>query len=181
MRCENKPINDVVSSFGFFTFFSPDESLTCNVCDRAFRCRRQLASHQQKKRHFGYDQQTEFGFRTNTVPGLIRVGPTHPMSWPGDEPHQPGEGRWHHQPKHLRDLLQLREVYSWRSFPMPPRLNQIQLQRNVSSVRSCQAADCAGCTPFIYGLGSAPSRSHKNQSRQFPGSRSTGLRKGGEK
>nr|XP_040228802.2 probable cyclin-dependent serine/threonine-protein kinase DDB_G0292550 [Anopheles coluzzii] len=30
-----------------------DESLTCNVCDRAFRCRRQLASHQQKKRHFG--------------------------------------------------------------------------------------------------------------------------------
>uniref|UniRef100_A0A182ISX7 Uncharacterized protein n=1 Tax=Anopheles atroparvus TaxID=41427 RepID=A0A182ISX7_ANOAO len=29
------------------------ESLTCNVCDRAFRCRRQLASHQQKKRHFG--------------------------------------------------------------------------------------------------------------------------------
>ncbi|XP_058443092.1 uncharacterized protein LOC131425315 [Malaya genurostris] len=30
-----------------------DESLTCNVCDRAFHCRRQLASHQQKKRHFG--------------------------------------------------------------------------------------------------------------------------------
>ncbi|XP_055617485.1 uncharacterized protein LOC129762904 [Toxorhynchites rutilus septentrionalis] len=30
-----------------------DESLTCNVCDRAFHCHRQLASHQQKKRHFG--------------------------------------------------------------------------------------------------------------------------------
>ncbi|KAL7022643.1 hypothetical protein ACKWTF_012326 [Chironomus riparius] len=30
-----------------------DESLTCNVCDRAFKCHRQLASHQQKKRHFG--------------------------------------------------------------------------------------------------------------------------------
>ncbi|KAL5284269.1 hypothetical protein ACFFRR_006510 [Megaselia abdita] len=30
-----------------------DESLTCNVCDRAFHCQRQLASHQQKKRHFG--------------------------------------------------------------------------------------------------------------------------------
>ncbi|XP_052563418.1 uncharacterized protein LOC120428512 [Culex pipiens pallens] len=29
------------------------ESLTCNVCDRAFHCHRQLASHQQKKRHFG--------------------------------------------------------------------------------------------------------------------------------
>lgn len=36
-------------------FFLPftDESLTCNVCDRAFHCHRQLASHQQKKRHFG--------------------------------------------------------------------------------------------------------------------------------
>lgn len=33
--------------------FPADESLTCNVCDRAFRCHRQLASHQQKKRHFG--------------------------------------------------------------------------------------------------------------------------------
>lgn len=32
---------------------SPDESLTCNVCDRAFNCHKQLASHQQKKRHFG--------------------------------------------------------------------------------------------------------------------------------
>ncbi|ETN67794.1 hypothetical protein AND_000380 [Anopheles darlingi] len=31
----------------------PKESLTCNVCDRSFHCRRQLASHQQKKRHFG--------------------------------------------------------------------------------------------------------------------------------
>uniref|UniRef100_A0A1B0FDC9 C2H2-type domain-containing protein n=1 Tax=Glossina morsitans morsitans TaxID=37546 RepID=A0A1B0FDC9_GLOMM len=31
-----------------------DESLTCNVCDRAFHCHRQLASHQQKKRHFGW-------------------------------------------------------------------------------------------------------------------------------
>ncbi|ALC48025.1 CG11317, partial [Drosophila busckii] len=30
-----------------------DESLTCNVCDRSFHCHRQLASHQQKKRHFG--------------------------------------------------------------------------------------------------------------------------------
>lgn len=30
-----------------------DESLTCNVCDRAFYSHRQLASHQQKKRHFG--------------------------------------------------------------------------------------------------------------------------------
>ncbi|XP_070505609.1 5'-AMP-activated serine/threonine-protein kinase catalytic subunit alpha-like [Chironomus tepperi] len=30
-----------------------DESLCCNVCDRAFQCPRQLASHQQKKRHFG--------------------------------------------------------------------------------------------------------------------------------
>uniref|UniRef100_A0A336LJD1 CSON002940 protein n=1 Tax=Culicoides sonorensis TaxID=179676 RepID=A0A336LJD1_CULSO len=30
-----------------------DESLTCNVCDRAFQHFRQLASHQQKKRHFG--------------------------------------------------------------------------------------------------------------------------------
>ncbi|XP_059619773.1 zinc finger protein 646 [Phlebotomus argentipes] len=30
-----------------------DESLTCNVCDRAFHCHRQLANHQQKKRHFG--------------------------------------------------------------------------------------------------------------------------------
>ncbi|XP_050099190.1 uncharacterized protein LOC126579691 isoform X2 [Anopheles aquasalis] len=30
-----------------------EESLTCNVCDRSFHCRRQLASHQQKKRHFG--------------------------------------------------------------------------------------------------------------------------------
>ncbi|KAG5670442.1 hypothetical protein PVAND_000706 [Polypedilum vanderplanki] len=30
-----------------------DENLTCNVCDRAFKCQRQLASHQQKKRHFG--------------------------------------------------------------------------------------------------------------------------------
>ncbi|XP_055381686.1 homeobox protein 2-like [Condylostylus longicornis] len=29
-----------------------DESLTCNVCDRAFHCHRQLASHQQKKRLF---------------------------------------------------------------------------------------------------------------------------------
>lgn len=30
-----------------------DECLTCNVCDRTFHCHRQLASHQQKKRHFG--------------------------------------------------------------------------------------------------------------------------------
>lgn len=30
-----------------------DESLTCNVCDRSFPCHRQLASHKQKKRHFG--------------------------------------------------------------------------------------------------------------------------------
>ncbi|XP_058063185.1 uncharacterized protein LOC131213207 [Anopheles bellator] len=30
-----------------------DDSLTCNVCDQAFHYRRQLASHQQKKRHFG--------------------------------------------------------------------------------------------------------------------------------
>ncbi|XP_055380792.1 GATA zinc finger domain-containing protein 4-like [Condylostylus longicornis] len=30
-----------------------DESLTCNVCDRAFHSPSQLASHQQKKRHFG--------------------------------------------------------------------------------------------------------------------------------
>lgn len=45
----------VVDSFSLFFSFLPsiDESLTCNVCDRAFHCHRQLASHQQKKRHFG--------------------------------------------------------------------------------------------------------------------------------
>lgn len=37
----------------FACVFYADESLTCNVCDRAFHCHRQLASHQQKKRHFG--------------------------------------------------------------------------------------------------------------------------------
>lgn len=41
------------SSF-FFILIPTDESLTCNVCDRAFHCHRQLASHQQKKRHFGW-------------------------------------------------------------------------------------------------------------------------------
>ncbi|CAM1312346.1 Uncharacterised protein g5956 [Pycnogonum litorale] len=30
-----------------------DEDLTCNVCDRSFDSTRQLALHQQKKRHFG--------------------------------------------------------------------------------------------------------------------------------
>ncbi|XP_022243350.1 uncharacterized protein LOC111086099 [Limulus polyphemus] len=30
-----------------------DEALTCNVCDRSFHSTRQLAQHQQKKRHFG--------------------------------------------------------------------------------------------------------------------------------
>ncbi|KAK3915420.1 Zinc finger protein 646 [Frankliniella fusca] len=30
-----------------------DEALTCNVCDRSFVTPRQLAHHQQKKRHFG--------------------------------------------------------------------------------------------------------------------------------
>ncbi|KAG8234884.1 hypothetical protein J437_LFUL014783 [Ladona fulva] len=30
-----------------------EESLTCNVCDRYFPTARQLAQHQQKKRHFG--------------------------------------------------------------------------------------------------------------------------------
>lgn len=30
-----------------------DEALTCNVCDRSFSCPKQLASHKQKKRHFG--------------------------------------------------------------------------------------------------------------------------------
>ncbi|XP_023722970.1 uncharacterized protein LOC111872917 isoform X1 [Cryptotermes secundus] len=30
-----------------------DEALTCNVCDRSFGSPRQLAHHQQKKRHFG--------------------------------------------------------------------------------------------------------------------------------
>ncbi|KAK7792831.1 hypothetical protein R5R35_004407 [Gryllus longicercus] len=29
------------------------ESVTCNVCDRSFSSPRQLAHHQQKKRHFG--------------------------------------------------------------------------------------------------------------------------------
>lgn len=37
-----------------FSLSFTDESLTCNVCDRAFKCHRQLASHQQKKRHFGW-------------------------------------------------------------------------------------------------------------------------------
>ncbi|XP_048477551.1 uncharacterized protein LOC105387477 [Plutella xylostella] len=30
-----------------------EEALTCNVCDRSFPSRRDLADHQQKKRHFG--------------------------------------------------------------------------------------------------------------------------------
>ncbi|XP_019874906.1 uncharacterized protein LOC109602904 [Aethina tumida] len=30
-----------------------EEALTCNVCDRSFACPKQLASHKQKKRHFG--------------------------------------------------------------------------------------------------------------------------------
>lgn len=41
------------SSYHCLFFVFSDESLTCNVCDRAFHCHRQLASHQQKKRHFG--------------------------------------------------------------------------------------------------------------------------------
>jgi len=43
------PLN---SAFEFVHFVS-DEALTCNVCDRSFSSPRQLAHHQQKKRHFG--------------------------------------------------------------------------------------------------------------------------------
>lgn len=42
-----------LSDYVWCIWYLAEESLTCNVCDRAFRCHRQLASHQQKKRHFG--------------------------------------------------------------------------------------------------------------------------------
>lgn len=51
----------------YSSFLFIDEALCCNVCDRAFQCSRQLASHQQKKRHFGWvSHKLKHKMRSNT-------------------------------------------------------------------------------------------------------------------